>query len=126
MAGQKLLSKQLEVSGQTVELALQLLEKEGLVVGQGAGRRRRVELPQGATRNRTLRIKILLYEGADRKTDYLLELFHRLREAGHDAVFATKTMRDLGMNYKRVARFVEATEADVWTPCSDTHHPPRC
>lgn len=114
MPGQKSLSKQLGVSGQTVELALQLLEKEGLLVGQGAGRRRRVDLSQGTTRNRTLCIKILLYEGADRKTDYLLELFHRLREAGHDAVFAKKTIWDLGMNIKRIARFVESTEADAW------------
>lgn len=114
MPGQKRLSKQLGVSGQTVELALQALEKEGLLVGQGNGRRRRIELPQSAIRNRALRVKILLYERTDRKADYLVELFHRLQEAGHDAGFAIKTMRDLGMNLKRIARFVEATEANAW------------
>lgn len=114
MPGQKRLSKQLGVSGQTVELALQLLEKEGVLVGQGAGRRRRVELTRGATRNRALQVRILLYDGSDRKTDYLVDLFHRLQDAGHNMGFATKTMWDLGMDLKRIARFVEATEADAW------------
>jgi DNA-binding LacI/PurR family transcriptional regulator len=114
MPGQKRLSKQLGISGQTAELALQLLEKEGLLVGQGAGRQRRVERFQGPTENRALRVRILLYEKPDRKSDYLVELFHRLQDAGHDAGFATKTMGDLGMDLKRIARFIEATEADAW------------
>ena len=114
MPGQKSLSKQLGVSGQTVELALQLLEKEGLLVGQGAGRRRRIELSPGAIRNRALRVRILLYDRSDRNSDYLLDFFHQLQEAGHDAGFATKTMWDLGMNLKRIARFIKETKADAW------------
>lgn len=114
MPGQKLLSKSLGVSGQTVELALQILEKEGLLVGQGGGRRRRIEQTHGATKNRALRVMILLYEESDRKTGYLVELFHQLRAAGHEAEFATKTMWDLGMDVKRISRFVDATQADAW------------
>lgn len=114
MPGQKRLSKELGVSGQTVELALQLLEKEGLLVGQGAGKRRRIERFQGAAQNRALRVRILLYERSDRKTDYQVDLFHRLQEAGHDAGFAAKTMWDLGMNLNRIARFIKETEADAW------------
>jgi DNA-binding LacI/PurR family transcriptional regulator len=43
-----------------------------------------------------------------------VELFHQLQNAGHEVGFATKTMWDLGMNLKRIAHFVEATEADAW------------
>jgi DNA-binding GntR family transcriptional regulator len=46
IAGQKKLAKLLGVSGQTVELALGLLEKDGILVGQGTGRRRRILLPE--------------------------------------------------------------------------------
>lgn len=53
MPGQKLLFKQLGVSEQTVELALQLLEKEELLVGQGAGRRGK--LAQGAANRHGIR-----------------------------------------------------------------------
>lgn len=114
MPGQKLLSKQLGVSGQTIELALQTLEKEGLLVGQGAGRRRRIELPQGTNRNRAMRVRILPYDKSGRKEDYLVELFHQLQDAGHDAGFTPKTMMDLGMSLNRIARYVENTEADAW------------
>jgi DNA-binding transcriptional MocR family regulator len=44
MPGRDELVKALGVSGKTVELALDLLEKEGLLVSQGPGRRRRISL----------------------------------------------------------------------------------
>lgn len=121
MPGQKSLSKQLGVSGQTIELALQALEKEGLLVGQGSGRRRRIELPQEATRNRTMRVRILPYDQSGRKTDYMMELFHQLQDAGHDAGFTSKTMMDLGMSLKRIVRYVENTEADAWVVVAGSH-----
>ncbi len=121
MPGQKLLSKQLGVSGQTVELALQALEKEGLLVGQGAGRRRQIVLPQDTHQNRALRVKILPYDISGRKTDYMLELFHQLQDAGHNAEFTSKTMINLGMSLNRIARFVENSEADAWVVVAGSH-----
>lgn len=108
------LSAELKVNHTTIGAALVLLEKEGLLVRQGTGRRRKIVLSQDATRNRALRVRILLYEKSDRNTDYLVELFHRLQNAGHDAGFATKTMNNLRMDLKRIASFVKATEADAW------------
>lgn len=93
---------------------MQRLAKEGLLVSQGAGRRRRIQIPGGVTQGRTLRLAIMLYENSDRKTDYLVELVHQVQKAGHDAAFATKTLRDLGMNVNRIARFVSRAEADAW------------
>ncbi len=43
-----------------------------------------------------------------------MDLLHRLQESGHEAAFAPRTMRDLGMDAGRIARFAEATEAGAW------------
>jgi hypothetical protein len=114
LPGRDRLAADLGCSHWTVEEAMQRLAREGLLVSQGVGRRRRIELSAGVTRARTLRVRILLYEKSDRKTDYLVELAHLLQQAGHDSAFASKTLQDLGMNVNRIARFVSATEADAW------------
>jgi DNA-binding LacI/PurR family transcriptional regulator len=43
-----------------------------------------------------------------------MDLRHQLEEAGHDAAFASKTLRDLRMQPGRVAGFVRQTPADAW------------
>jgi DNA-binding LacI/PurR family transcriptional regulator len=98
----------------TVEQAMQRLSRQGLLISEGTGRRRRILLLEGAARPRTLRVMILLYEESDRKASYLVDLLHRLRDTGHDAIFADKTMRDLGMNVERVARYAQKMEVDAW------------
>ncbi len=113
MPGRKTLAAELGVNHKTCEAALRMLEAEGALVSEGPGRGRRIE--QGpVTRTRKLRVMILLYEKSDRRTDYLVELLHRLQEAGHRADFASKTMKDLGMDVERIVRFVSQEEADAW------------
>lgn len=114
LPSRKQLATQLGCSPWTVEEAIQRLIKEGLVVSPGAGRRRRIVLSNGSNLPRALRVLILLYEPSDRNTNYVVDLLHCLREAGHEAIFAEKTMRGLGMNMKRIARFVEASAVDAW------------
>ncbi len=114
LPGRKQLAAQLGCSPWTVEEAIQRLTKDGLLVSPGSGSRRRIVLPEGMTRSRTLRVMILLYEEADRKASYMVDLLHRLRDTGHEAVFADKSMRDLGMNVRRIAGFVEGSVADAW------------
>ncbi len=97
-----------------MEEATQRLTKEGLLVLPGPGHRRRIVLSERVMKPRALRVKILLYEEADRKADYMVELVHRLLDAGHEAGFAEKSMQDLRMDLKRISRFVEATNADAW------------
>ena len=97
-----------------VERAMRQLAKEGLLVSQGAGRRRRIVLSEGRAKFRTLRVMVLLYEESDGKASYMIELLRQLRAAGHNAVFAGKTMRGLGMNVKRIARFAEEIKVDAW------------
>ncbi len=114
LPGRKRLAGELGCSPWTVEEALQRLAKEGLLVSPGAGSRRRIVLSEGMAKPRALRVMILLYEASDRNANYMVDLLHRLRDTGHEAIFAEKTMRDLGMNVKRIARFVEGCAADAW------------
>jgi LacI family transcriptional regulator len=44
----------------------------------------------------------------------MIELQHRLVEAGHQAFYADRGLMDLGMDLGKVRRFVSRTEADAW------------
>lgn len=113
MPGRDHLAAELGVSPRSVQGALEMLEKEGLLEKQGVGRQRRI-LQEVHTPAAGLRVMILLYEKAGRQIDYLVDLRHQLEEAGHRAAFADKSLQDLGMNPERVARFVKQTPADAW------------
>ncbi|MBT8045313.1 MAG: substrate-binding domain-containing protein [Verrucomicrobiae bacterium] len=108
------LSKVLGVNHNTIHAALQLLEDEGLLSGQGRGRPRRITLPPEVKKTRSLRVKILCYERLDRGQAYSTELLARLQADGFAADFASKSLQDLGHNAKSVARYVEKRPADAW------------
>lgn len=114
MPGRNHLVKLLEVSGKTVDLALQQLESEGLLVAQGVGKKRRIALPCTEIKAPAMRIRIMLYEQSDLTTDHNAELKYRLELAGHEVAFARKSLQDLGMNPERVARYVSKSPADAW------------
>ena len=111
MPGGSRLATELGVGRDTVEAALQILERDGLLVPQGAGRRRRIELPEAIVA-RPLRVAILVTDHFSE--GYMNELFYLLVEAGHQPCHATKTLIELGMDVGRVARLVKRTEADAW------------
>jgi DNA-binding GntR family transcriptional regulator len=94
LPGTQKLGKELGVNHNTVEAALRLLEEEGLLVAQGHGRRRKIVLPKGAVKARSLRVKILLYDGDDAGLPHSVELLARLQEAGFAADYATKSLHD--------------------------------
>ncbi len=115
MPGRHDLARELGVSDQTAEGALAQLEKEGLLESQGAGRRRKINLPKGAAAPASsLRVAILVGELADRQRDYLVEIKHELVEAGHSAFFTPWFMPELGINVASIAGRLKRTEADVW------------
>lgn len=117
MPGRDHLAAELGVSPRSVQGALEMLEKEGLLEKQGVGRQRRI-LQEANSPPAGLRVMILLYEKASAKLDYLVDLRHQLEEAGHSALFADKTLQDLSMNRERMARFVKQTPADAWVVVS--------
>ena len=106
------LSEELGVNHKTVEAALHLLEQEGLLEGQGAGRKRRIVLPE--VEATPMRIANLLYSHGAKMDPITLHLFHRLEESGHVPFHAEQTLSDLKMVPSRIRRLVERTEADAW------------
>jgi DNA-binding LacI/PurR family transcriptional regulator len=112
--GRDRLAPELGCSHGTVEAALQRLVREGLLVSEGAGKRRRIVVPVGKARKRSLRVRILLYERGDRSLPEAVELLARLQEKGYVADFALKSLKDLGMRVDRVAGVVHKTPADAW------------
>ena len=121
LPGRDRLAKEIGVSHKTIEAAMRRLAKEGLLVSQGAGQRRRIVLPKGDAARSHFRLKILLCEPADREHPLCVELLTRLKKVGFAAEFAVKTLVDLGNNPNRVSRFVRKTPADAWVVLSGTH-----
>lgn len=113
MPGRDRLVAELGVNGRTIEKALTMLEQEGLLQSQGAGRRRLITRPQGKSL-KSLTIQLLLYEEGESRQPFLLDLIHELRKLGITAVFADKTLSDLKMDLTKVIRFVNRIEADMW------------
>jgi DNA-binding LacI/PurR family transcriptional regulator/biotin operon repressor len=114
MPGGERLAGELGVGTNTVEAALRLLEKEGVLVSQGRRRGRRIELPEKLAKP-SLRVAILLHDPSDRHLHYIVDLQHRLVESGHTSLMDDKkSLTELGMDVKKVARYVQQTEADAW------------
>jgi len=112
--GRNNLAAELGVSHKTVESALRNLEAEGLLTGQGAGRRRLITSSSKLASARPMRVALLLSEAVDRNTNYVVQLDRELSEAGHTVVYPARSLLALGMDVSRIAPFVESTEADVW------------
>ena len=113
MPGRPALAEELGIDGKTVEAALRILEREGVLVAQGAGKKRRIVMPEGRS-TQGMRVQILLYERLDRGRPQYVDLFHRLYESGHAPQFSPKSLRELGMDVERVAAYVKSTRADAW------------
>jgi hypothetical protein len=114
MPGGERLATELGIGRKLVEGALRQLESEGVLVGGGRRCRRRIELPSGGVQARPLRVAMLLYEKAELKLDYVVDLQHKIMKAGHVAVLSGATLTGLGMDVGRIARLVMDTKADAW------------
>lgn len=113
LPGRKRLADELGCSPWTVEEAIKRLTREGILVSPGAGHRRKIKLTENIAPP-SLRVGIFLYERIDEKLDYIVDLQHRLHEAGHVTVVPPKSLLDLKMNLVRISQLVESAEADAW------------
>jgi len=113
MPGQNALVTQLGVGRDTVQEALKLLEAQGMLESRGAGRRRRIVVPEKQKRF-GMQINMILYERDDSSHRLILELRRQLESAGHTLNFTTKTLKDLRQNPQKVARVVRSKPADAW------------
>lgn len=107
------LSVELGLPRKPVERALELLEKQGVLVSQGVGKRRKITLPKDF-KPPALQLTILHYQDHDPSIGYILELQHRLMEAGHNVSFSPKSLLDLNMDVKRVQRLIKESDSDAW------------
>lgn len=118
MPGRNKLSEELNVSPKTVEGALALLENDGLLIGQGAGRRRRISIAPDGHKTTSMRIAVLDYDDASRREEDILEMHHKLRDAGHQLFYTSRNLFNLKMDPRLVAREVRQTSADAWIVCA--------
>lgn len=114
MPGKHQLAAELGINNKTVEAALRQLENGGLLIPQGAGRKRLIA-PRRRKSSRALRIAFFLNEGIlDLKSELLIRLTQALTGAGHTVVQADKSLSALRFNVKRIAGVVRQTKADAW------------
>ena len=114
MPGVVALAGELGVNHKTVEGALKLLEREGLLLGQGRRRPRRIVLEENASTTRSLRIGLLLHDVADSQNELIVEIRHQLRQAGHAPFVTKRVVSELSMDVGKVAAWVEKQPADAW------------
>ena len=114
MPGESWIMTHLQVGRDTVRAAMAQLEKEGVLVSDGQGRRRRIAMSEDAFAPRKIRVRIFLYEKQDRGGMDNSSLMAELLEAGMDANFTGKSLKELGMRVDRVARYVKQNPADAW------------
>lgn len=113
MPGMDAVARELGVDPKTVGLAMELLEKEGILVSQGVGRARRIAM-RGGLRQRVLNLKILCYEARDRRLYHITEMVHQLIEQGFEVQFAKGCLTEMQFDIGRISRLVEQTPADAW------------
>lgn len=113
MPGRMELSAELGLNARTVEEALRQLEKEGVLVPQGAGRPRKIAQVAVDTSKR-LTIGFLMYSAEDRTLPYQVDLVHRLEDAGHRVILAELSLTEIHMDVSRVERIVRGMEVDAW------------
>lgn len=120
LPGRARLVAQLGCSQGTVEAARHRLAREGWLVNQGQGKRPRIQIPPGQHKavRQVKRVRVLLYDGPVDARHETIVLLARLVAAGYEADFALKSLRDLQMDVRRVARLVKAAPSDAWVVCS--------
>ncbi|MEN8773755.1 MAG: substrate-binding domain-containing protein [Akkermansiaceae bacterium] len=118
MPGSPALAKEFGIDSKTVWAALGLLEDQGVLEGQGAGRPRKILLKSRPRHSAPLRIAILEYDVASLNDDYMVDLRHKLTGSGHQVIQSAKTLTELGMKVDRIQRMIRTTETDAWIVCA--------
>ncbi len=113
MPGADRLAVELGVSRRTVEAAMKQLEREKLLHNQGRRQSRLISPLQGSG-SRPMRVALLVWTPADRAWTHVVDLQHRLTEAGHVPFHTPKTLLELNMDVGRIAKMVGQTKADAW------------
>jgi DNA-binding transcriptional MocR family regulator len=112
LPGRDQLAEEFGVSLRSMQKAMALMIKEGLLLPQGQGKKSRIQLPEKGLEAPPIRVGILDYDNCG--SDYMNELRYQLEQAGHVSITSPKGLRDLGMNVKAVDRVVREIDANAW------------
>ena len=115
LPGTPALATEFGIDRKTIIAAIHQLEEEELLIAQGIGRPRLVNLPKTKSSN-ALKIRIMPYDDEDRERSYILTLIHQLKEQGHSVSMATKNLLDMKMEVSKISRYMENEPADLWIP----------
>ena len=113
LPGADRLGIELNVNHTTIGAALQILEKVGLLINRGAGRKRQIMLPENYDPP-LMKVGLFLYEKIDARIDYIIDLKNGLQERGHTITIPSRGLRELNMDLKRISRLAKTTKADAW------------
>ena len=119
MPGVYQLMEELDASRATIDSALRLLEEEGVLVGQGAGRKRQIVQPETPAAP-ALRVAILLYENSDQSLDYIIDCKNKLETLGHTVIYAPISLTEIKMDVRQLSRMVNKTDANAWVVSAGT------
>ncbi|MCH7225624.1 substrate-binding domain-containing protein [Haloferula sp. A504] len=113
LPGARQFARDLDVSQRLIRDALRLLEEDGILVNQGHRRGRRIAIPRNADAPGST-VGLFPYEAADRSSYEMVEVQHRLMDAGHSVTIPNRSLTRLGMDVKRISRVVGQAKADAW------------
>ena len=113
MPGAKRLAEQLGINHKTVDSASLLLEEQGFLQSQGAGKPRLITRPKGGNAP-SLKIAILLYEPEDADYHVIINLRNSLNSAGHTCILAKGSQKELNWDLSKIKREVRKSDADAW------------
>jgi DNA-binding LacI/PurR family transcriptional regulator len=113
MPGGSKLATEFGVNAKTIDGALQLLEREGVLVSQGR-RKKRMIVEHESTEKAPLRVAILDFDPAFERKSFLYQIQHLLLKSGHTAFFTEKSMVEIRLNLNQVKRLVHQEKADAW------------
>lgn len=114
MPGKHELAAELGINNKTVEAAYRQMEKAGVLIPQGAGRKRLINrrLVRKAS---ALKVALFLNDGVeDQKSELHIELVHALQDASHTVIQSSKSLSEIQFDLRRVASVVRQTQADAW------------
>jgi DNA-binding LacI/PurR family transcriptional regulator len=116
------LADELVVSKKIVREALVLLEDEGWIKSAGAGCARRVTGGPGGPGDpggrRLLRVAVLFHDSMENLLSHTTRLMfgarRKIEAAGHVCVFESTSIVSMGSHPSRLAKLLEAEQADAW------------
>lgn len=111
--GTPALSAEMGVDRKTIRAAIGLLEEEGQLKFQGAGRPRLVTRARKASKKQ-LQIQLLPHEDDDRQRAHVMQLVPRVQRLGHELEIDRRSLMSMGMNEKQIKRHVCSRMADAW------------